>query len=525
MTSPAHRWNQLQTRWAQGEKLSAEEEQQRLAYAKHDVLARRELELFAALQARATAPDAPVAQVLIGRALDALKGSPRLRLVTPTSSEAPAPAPPARHSRVARIAVSGLLLAAASAAALFAARLSPAGPVAPPSEVRVPLTPTLARAELVLSAGQVQVTGRRFSVGGSPLSEGEDVTTAEGRACLTIDPGIDVCLAANTAIQLESLAASRIRVRVAQGTALATLSRRAPGSSFSLVSADVSALAHGTTYAVRREGDLTDVVVVEGAVEVARGRDHRELVDAHSRVIVTPRSGTFAKTAVGRNEEARLLALGAPRRLWSGAALGVLELAASAPAGGLASIDDEEPLPLPLQIFASAGTHRIGWRHAGGVESTTWTEIPAGETRRLTAPPVASAGAGASVPAAKPSASSLLELARRELAHERPRQALALYEKLRATYPASAEARTVLVTMGKLELTLGRSDHALRRFDTYLRDGGTLVPEALAGRARALRALGRDRDERRAIRQYLAAHPESFDAPLFAKRLRELGGP
>lgn len=524
--SAERRWNQLQNRWAQGERLSAEEEQERLAYAEHDALARRELELFSALRARAAAPDDPVPQALIGHALEALKGSPRLRLVTAKSAEAPAPtAPPPPRWHVARIALGGMLLAAATAAALLAARLSPPGPVAPPSLVRAPLTPSLARAELVLSAGEVRVTGRRFSVGERPLSEGEGVTTAEGRACLTIDPGVDVCLAANTAIQLESLAVARVRLRVARGTALATLSHRAPGSSFSLVSADVSALAHGTTYAVRREGDLTEVIVVEGTVEVARGRDWRELVDAHSRVVVASRSGTFARTAVGRSEEARLLALSAPRRLWSGAALGVLDLAAPAAGGGLASIDDEEPLPLPLQTFASAGTHRVGWRQVGAAESTVWTEISAGETRRLTAPVAGSASAVASAPAEKPSATSLLELARRELAHARPRQALALYEQLRATYPASAEARTVLVTMGKLELDVGRPDRALRRFDAYLRNGGTLVPEALAGKARALRALGRDQEERRAIQQYLAAHPEGFEAPLFAKRLRELGGP
>ena len=524
MTSADHRWNQLQTRWARGEKLSADDERQRLAYAQHDVLARRELELFAALKARAGAPDDPPPQALIGRALEALKGSPRLRLVTATSSEASeAPALPTARSRAPRLAVGGILLAAASAAALLAVRLSPAGSAAPPPEVRAPLTPSLARAELVLAAGQVQVTGRRLSVGESPLSEGESVTTAEGRACLTIDPGIDVCLAGNTAVQLESLAAARIRLRVAQGTALATLSRRGPGSSFSLASADVSAQAHGTTFAVRREGDLTDVIVVEGTVEVERGRDRRELVDAHSRVVVASSSGSFTKTAVGRGEEARLLALSAPRRLWSGPAIGVLELAASAASGGVVSIDDEEPLPLPLRTFASAGTHRIDWRDMGGVESTAWTEVVAGETRRLAAPLAASAGA--IVPAEKPSATSLLELARRELARARPRQALALYEQLRTTYPTSAEARTVLVTMGKLELDLGRSDRALRRFDAYLRDGGTLVPEALAGKARALRALGRDREERRAIQQYLAAHPGGFEAPLFRKRLRELGGP
>jgi hypothetical protein len=372
----------------------------------------------------------------------------------------------------------------------------------------------------------VQVTGRRPGVGQNPLDQGEIVTTGEGRACLTIDPGIDVCLAAHSGIQLASLAAASIRLKVEHGTALATLSHRAPGSSFSLVTADVSALAHGTTYAVRREGDVTDVIVVEGTVEVTRGPDKRELVDAHSRVVVRSPSGALAKTAVGRSEEARLVALSAPRRLWSGAALGVLELA-PAPSGGLhATVDDEEPLPLPLQVFASAGTHRVRWRDAAGTESTVWTEVVAGETRHLTPPVAGSAGAVMGAPPLeKPSATSLLELARRELAHSRPRQALVLYEQLRATYPASAEARTVLVTMGKLELDLGRSQRALGRFEAYLRDGGTLVPEALAGKARALRALRRAPEERRAIQQYLAAHPGGFEAPLFAKRLSELGGP
>jgi len=526
MTSRDHRWDELQTRWAQGERLSAEEEQERLAYAEQDALAGKELELFAELRARGAAPAEPVAPALIGRALEAINGSPRLRLVTTASEGAPeAPAPPARRSRVALVAVSGLVLAAASVFVLLVGRVLPSRPVVPPAEVRAPITRSFARAQLVLSAGHVEVSGRRLGVGQNPLDEGETVATDDGRACLRIDPGIDVCLAAHTTIQLESLAAVSIRLRVDRGTALATLSRRAPGRSFSLRTADVSALAHGTTYAVRREGDVTDVSVVEGTVEVTRDPGERELVDAHSRVVVRSTLGTLVKTAMGRGEEARLLALGAARRLWSGAALGVLDLAAS-PSGSLqATIDDGEPLPLPLQAFASAGNHRIRWRAAGGTESVVWTEIAAGETQHLAPPIVGGTSAGTAAPPEKPSATSLLELARRELAQSRPRQALVLYEQLRAAYPASAEARTVLVTMGKLELDLGRSQRALGRFEAYLRDGGALVPEALAGKARALRALGRGPEERRAIEQYLAAHPGGFDAPLFAKRLKELGGP
>jgi len=525
MTGHDRRWDELQTRWAQGERLSAEDERARLAHAEHDAIARRELELFAEMRARGAAPGDPVAPALIGRALEALNGSPRLRLVTATSERAAqAPVSPGPRSRVPRLAVAALGLAVASAFILFFGASSRSRPT-PPPVVRATMTPRLARAELVLAAGQVQVTGRRSGVGQNPLDQGESVTTGEGRACLTIDPGIDVCLAAHSAVQLASLAAASIRLRVERGTALATLSRRAPGSSFSLVTGDVSAVAHGTTYAVRREGDVTDVIVVEGIVEVTRGRDTRQLVDAHSRVVASLPSGTLVKTAVGRREEARLVALGAPRGLWSGAALGVLELTPAPPGALQATIDDEEPLPLPLQTLVGAGTHRVRWRESGGAESTVLTDIVAGETRRLTPPVAGSVATAVVAPIEKPSATSLLELARRELVRSRPRQALVLYEQLRTTYPTSAEARTVLVTMGKLELDLGRSQRALGRFEAYLRDGGTLVPEALAGKARALRALGRSADERRAIQQYLAMHPGGFEAPLFTKRLSELGGP
>jgi hypothetical protein len=527
MTSRERRWDELQTRWAKGERLSLEEEDERLAFAEHDALARSELELFKAVRARAEAPDEPVEHALIDRALEAVKSAPRLRLVTPGSGAAtPAPtSQPRSRPRAARIAVPALLLAAAGVFGLLFARSLPSTPVARSAEVRAPLAPHVARAELVLAAGQVQVTGRHVNIGQRPLAEGESVTTGEGRACLTIDPGIDVCLATNTAVELESLTASGIRLRVTRGTALASLSRRAPGTSFALVMADVSATAHGTTYVARHEADESEVIVVEGVVQVARGRGNRVLVDAHSRVVVPAKAEAFVKGPVGRNEEARLLALMAPHRLWAGATLGVLDLAAAPPATLQASVDDEGPLPLPLQTFVSTGRHAVTWRDAAGAEATSWVDIPAGETRRLVPPAANSPRATASGPIEKPSATALLEQARRELAHGRARQALSLYEQLRSTYPASAEARTVLVTMGKLELDLGRPGRALDRFEGYLRGGGPLAPEALAGKSRALRALGRTREERRAIQQYLAAHPDGFETPLFTKRLGELGGP
>ena len=73
MTSHDRRWDELQTRWAQGETLSPEDEQEPLAHDEHEALARKELALFEELRARGDAHDAPVAPALIGRALDAIQ--------------------------------------------------------------------------------------------------------------------------------------------------------------------------------------------------------------------------------------------------------------------------------------------------------------------------------------------------------------------------------------------------------------------------------------------------------------------
>ncbi|HVR19289.1 MAG TPA: tetratricopeptide repeat protein, partial [Polyangiaceae bacterium] len=123
-----------------------------------------------------------------------------------------------------------------------------------------------------------------------------------------------------------------------------------------------------------------------------------------------------------------------------------------------------------------------------------------------------------------PSPATLLARARKELAGGNARGALALYENLRSAHPASPEARTVLVTIGKLELDLKQPASALRSFDAYLAAPGPLGPEALAGKIRALRALGRSSDERAAIEVYLSRYPDGFESPLLEQRLQVLQG-
>jgi hypothetical protein len=528
MSGRRRRWELLQSRWASGERLSADEERERLDYAALDPAARRELELFAELRDRAAADGDTVSPALIDNVLDAVQARPRLRLVTPSQGGADASIDEPRRAWLPRALVAAALLTTAAFGVAFMLRPSAAPrPVAPAMPPKHPLPARAMRAVLVLAAGDVVVDGRRASVGQEPLQEGQRVTTRNGNACLTIDADVDVCLADNSSLQLQWLAAQNIRLQVETGTAIASLAHRAPGSTFSLVMDEVSATARGTTFAARRQNGQSEIIVLDGTVDVVRGGERRERLEAHSRVLVRSGVRALERTTVGRGDEAPLLALRSSHELWQGGgALGALHVFAASPAALRASIDDQAALLLPLQTFVRTGKRRVTWQDTAGAEiSSSWIDVAAGETRHVEPPPPSVVTAPRAEPAEKQSPAALLGAARREVGRARPREALALYEKLRAAYPDSAEARTVLVTMGKLELQVGRQERALRHFDAYLERGGALAPEALAGRIRALRALGRRAQERDAIQQYLARHPRGMEAPLFQERLRELGSP
>ena len=463
------RWETLQTRWAKGDALSAAEERERLAFAAYDSRARRELEVFAALRARAADDGEPVSGALIDGVLEAIRAGPRLRLVGSEDAAARpllAKANPS-SSRLWLFAAACLGLVATLGGILLALAKTPTHLVASASHATRQSLPEAAHTELLLSAGEVLVDGRAARVDRRALVAGQVLATGEGRACLTIAPTIDVCLAEHSKIRLESLAASSIRIRVETGLALASLSRRNPGSSFALLAGDLSATARGTTFAARHERGQAEIMVVEGRVEVARGGASSEQVGAHSRVLIRSGENVFERSKLGQAEEGRLLGLRAMQGIGLPTAFGVLEL------------DSKAPLSRPLPVASS-----------GSVE--------------------------------KPSPAALLEAARAEVARGNGRAALALYERLRALYPASAEGRTVLPTIGKLQLDLGDSERALRTFDTYLRSPGMLAPEALSGRIRALRALRQHPAEREAIQQYLARYPKGLERPLFEKRLTEL---
>ncbi len=86
-----------------------------------------------------------------------------------------------------------------------------------------------------------------------------------------------------------------------------------------------------------------------------------------------------------------------------------------------------------------------------------------------------------------------------------------LYRRLLDGHPETREAATARVIYGRMRLDGGDAREALAQFEAYLArsPNGTLAEQALVGRARSLRALGRRDEERAAWAAVLRAFPES----------------
>jgi hypothetical protein len=531
-------WDELQERWTAGEPLSEDEEAQRLALAAQDPLARRELDLIEELRGRLETEEPDDSDRALSErgpmACRRVGNKAILRLVGDRSAS---DHPPPRNRWVRWPVAAAVALAAAAGAIALAHWLRPtrAVAVADVSEPRSqkPAVEPSARCEVVLATGQVFIVRANgenkptFGLDDGPLAAGDRIRTQNGHACLTIDPGIDVCLDTSSEIQVASLVANAVSIQVHRGLAVASLTHRAPTESFSMFAQGVTAVAHGTVYALehRVEGnaDGSAVIVLEGRVEV---RDETapavELVPAHVQWR-RHRSEPRVLEATGRSQEGHLGGLIEPRALWQTNALGSVEVLGDAHTqqSTKVTIDDQGPFWLPLQSFAPAGSHRIVLWQDDRRQADMEFRLIAGEHQRVKVPDAGARRASASA-AVDPEV--FLADARRALEHGRAEAALAAYKGLRRALPASAEASTVLVTMGNLELDkLGSPAAALADFEAYLRrDGGALRPEAMAGKIHSLRALDRSDEERVAIREYLSLFPEGFEAPAFRQRLSSL---
>jgi TolA-binding protein len=99
--------------------------------------------------------------------------------------------------------------------------------------------------------------------------------------------------------------------------------------------------------------------------------------------------------------------------------------------------------------------------------------------------------------------------------------AIELYEELIARYPTAVEAEDARVLVGNLRLGQRSPSAALDEFERYGAIQGALTPEALWGRARALRSL-ESAEERQVLERIVREYPSSPYANSARQRLRQL---
>ena len=153
-----------------------------------------------------------------------------------------------------------------------------------------------------------------------------------------------------------------------------------------------------------------------------------------------------------------------------------------------------------------------------GVTPPPVTETPA--------PPPAPEARPAPRPAAEPE--DLLRRANERRAEGQWQAAEGLYLRVLQSSPGTESAYVALVASGGLRLEhLGDAKGALRQYQQALRlrPRGALSEEAHHGVARAWRALGDTAQEKRALEEFLSAHPDSLRAESARRRLGELTGP
>jgi TolA-binding protein len=288
----------------------------------------------------------------------------------------------------------------------------------------------------------------------------------------------------------------------------------------------------------------------ELVVEARRGRlseQGRLALDAHLRVCATCRlggdvSGDFdAADAVDLHDAARIRALSdlARRRMWAGGGRVPVRWRAVAAAAALALFCGSasaavwwwrRPAPAPSPSGRSPAAPRIALAaHVSSAASPA--PLPVAATRAtpeaVSHPRVSRAVSRAVAPgraADGTSAGTILQQATEARQRGERAHAAELYRRLQREFPASPEAVLSNVPLGGLLLDDGLPRAALAEFDGYLgrAHGGALIPEALYGRARALRRLGDRPEERRTWTRLCADFPDSAYAPLGRRRLAEI---
>lgn len=183
-----------------------------------------------------------------------------------------------------------------------------------------------------------------------------------------------------------------------------------------------------------------------------------------------------------------------------------------------------DPPPKATRSAPRRAAHIVPFAAPPDAVPTSNNEAPtnAEPTRRTRPQPAAILPPAPTVQPA-PTAVSLFAEANAVRRRGETRQAVALYQSLRQRFPESSQALLSAISLGDLLLADDPAG-AVAAYSAYLNDSprGSLTEEALFGRARGLRALGRIAEERQTWHELLRRFPRSAYQPTASRRLQEL---
>jgi hypothetical protein len=392
-------------------------------------------------------------------------------------------------------------------------------PVDPRPAPAIPVDP-IGRLSMVASDQPIEL--------GLPLELGASLFDPElgaevERACVSWSaPTAVVCFEGELA-SVENPEQGERRLFLESGRLVAALAPLAPGQRFTVETVVGTVSAIGTVFAVEIYEGRAWVTVLEGRVEL-RDPTVRVLTAGHR---------TSLRGEVPGDEPTPLEPDAIPTALTQ--LVSLAELLRASPGDARVSVPplgehvlqlDGFELDGPARVSIAEGDHALRLldaREAIVLEQGI-TLDPRAELDLTDTLPAGSASAKPSDTSKAPSAKQLAEAAQRERAAKHYDETAKLYRELLRRYPDSPEAANVPVRLGDLLASTGDHQGALEAYERYLERGSKqLLPEAEYGRILALRALGREADERAAIEAFVTARPEDYRSAELQTRLAEIG--
>ncbi len=392
-------------------------------------------------------------------------------------------------------------------------------------------------AKVLLVAGESPSLANTLTVGQS-LEEGRRIAVEKGNIVLGLSRKTRVHVSESSEIVLERLRSDVTKISLIKGNLLAAVEPGQEKPKYVVSTDHGRVVVTGTIFSVHKEAVDTIVKVFRGSVRVEKNEAPPLTITASQQSAITSEQISDIET----EEEDLALAIVRSMEFLSEQKEVTLKIR-SVPSGATVRLDDIALGGTPLIAAARTGNRDLELVLDGHTPVREQLQLGPGDTvsRVFDMNPIGESAANRMSPKTAVeidrqastrkigetvSAKELLKRARSLRAKRDWSGAAAVYKELRRVFPRSAEARTAPISLGVIQLDhLGLPNQALKSFDAYLREssGGALTAEALHGRARALKNLGRNRGEKTTLQRLLEEHPSSLRAPETRRRLAEMG--